>query len=277
MALALSQREVNSGACGESEKSAARTSRLALVIEYNGVRYAGSQMQSDVATVQSEIQNALLALTGEETRVSLAGRTDAGVHAYGQVASFKTSSSLPAHTFVSGLNHFLPDDISVKSARAVKESFDPRRNAFKREYEYFILNSNTRSALWKGRAYQVAGDIDTGAMDAACKLLLGEHDFTSFTPALEDMEKTTVRHMYDAGARRDGDLVAVKLVASAFLAHQVRNTVGALLRVGQGKMTQEEFQAIINVREFGLAGPSAPACGLYLNKVYYCNSLEEGI
>ena len=114
-------------------------------------------------------------------------------------------------------------------------------------------------------------------MDRACKLLLGEHDFASFTPVLDDIEKTTVRYMYDASTRRDGDLVVVKLVASAFLAHQVRNTVGALLRIGQGKMTHEEFKAIINVREFGLAGPSAPACGLYLNKVYYGNILEEGI
>ncbi len=277
MVLSLSSRELGAGACTETEKSEVATNRLALVIEYNGGHYAGSQMQSDVATVQSELQNALLALTGEEIRVSLAGRTDAGVHAYGQVASFKTSSSLPTHTFVSGLNHFLPGDISVKTAMVVKESFDPRRHASKREYEYFVLNSNTRSALWKGRAYQVAGDIDAGAMDRACQLLVGEHDFASFTPVLDDLDKTTVRHMYHAGTRRDGDMVIVKLVASAFLAHQVRNTVGALLRVGLGKMTQEEFQAIINVREFGLAGPSAPACGLYLNKVYYGNILEEGI
>ncbi len=277
MVLALSQQEVDGGACIETEKSSAGISRIALVIEYNGRRYAGSQMQSDVATVQSELQDALLALTGEDIRVSMAGRTDAGVHAYGQVASFITSSSLPIHTFISGMNHFLPDDISVKSAKAVEESFDPRRHASKREYEYCILNSNTRSALWKGRAYQVSGHIDACAMDRACKLLLGEHDFASFTPALDDIEKTTVRHMYDAGTRRAGNMVVVKLVASAFLAHQVRNTVGALIRVGQGKMTQEEFQAIISVREFGLAGPSAPACGLYLNKVYYSNSLEEGI
>jgi tRNA pseudouridine38-40 synthase len=180
------------------------------------------------------------------------------------------------HSFVSGLNHFLPEDISVKSARGVEEGFDPRRHALKREYEYFILNSNTRSALWKGRAYQVAGEIDVAAMDSACHLLIGEHDFASFTPVLEDLEKTTIRRMYEAGVRREADIVVVKLVASAFLAHQVRNTVGALIRVGQGKMTQDEFQGIINAPEFGLAGPSAPAFGLYLNKVYYGNSLEEG-
>ena len=276
MALALSKLEIGSVGCGEAEKFAAPTTRLALVIEYNGLRYAGSQMQSEVATVQSELQNALLALTGEEIRVSLAGRTDAGVHAYGQVASFMTSSTMPLHAFVSGLNHFLPADISVKSARTVEESFDPRRHAFKREYEYFILNSNTRSALWSGRAYQVAGNVDVSAMNTACKLLLGEHDFASFTSALDNLGKSTVRRMYEARVDRNGNIIIVKLVASAFLAHQVRNTVGALIMVGQGKMTQDAFQGIIRIREFGLAGPSVPACGLYLNKVYYGDSLEEG-
>jgi tRNA pseudouridine38-40 synthase len=276
MVVALSQRRKDVRSCGGADSPAAQGVRLALVIEYNGARYAGSQMQSDVATVQSELQNALLTLTGEEIRTSMAGRTDAGVHAYGQVASFKTASCLPVHAFVSGLNHFLPADISVKSAKAVEDSFDPRRHAFKREYEYFILNSNTRSALWKGRACQVAGVLDAGAMHRACKLLLGEHDFASFTPAVEEPEKTTVRRMYEAAVRREGDIVTVKLVASAFLAHQVRNTVGALIRVGQGKMTQDDFQGIINVREFGLVGPSVPACGLYLNRVYYGDSLEEG-
>jgi len=217
-----------------------------------------------------------LALTGEEIRVSLAGRTDAGVHARGQVVSFKTASSLPEKTFVSGLNHFLPADIAVKSVRRVEEAFDPRRHALKREYEYFILNSSTRSAVWHGRAYQVAGRIDVEAMNKACSLLLGEHDFASFASSPEEPGKSTVRCMYEASVRREGDMVVVRLVASAFLLHQVRNTVGALLRVGQGKMTQSEFQGIINLREFGLAEPTAPACGLYLNKVYYSNNFEEG-
>jgi tRNA pseudouridine38-40 synthase len=113
-------------------------------------------------------------------------------------------------------------------------------------------------------------------MDSACQLLLGEHDFASFASNIEDAEKSTIRHMYEASVRREGDKVIVRLVGSAFLLHQVRNTVGALLRVGQGKMTQNEFRDIINLREFGLAGPSVPACGLYLNKVYYGNDLEEG-
>jgi tRNA pseudouridine38-40 synthase len=276
MTLAISPREVKSGLSGEADMPAGKLTRLALVIEYDGARYAGSQLQTKLPTIQSELEKALFSLTGEKIRVNLAGRTDAGVHANGQVASFNTLSAMPEKTFVSGMNHYLPADISVKSARIVEEAFDPRRHALKREYEYYILNSDTRSALWNGRAYQVAGDIDVQAMDSACKLLLGEHDFASFTPVLEDAEKTTIRRMYEASVRREGDMVIVKLVASAFLTHQARNTVGALLRVGQGRMTQTEFQDIINLCEFGLAGPSAPACGLYLKKVYYGNDLEEG-
>ena len=261
---------------GEADLPAGKLTRLALVIEYDGTRYAGSQVQDSLPTIQSELERALLALTGDEIRVSLAGRTDAGVHARGQVVSFKTASALPAKTFVSGLNHFLPADIAVKSARRVEEAFDPRRHALKREYEYLILNSGTRSAVWHGRAYQVAGRIDVEAMNKACLLLLGEYDFASFASGIEDAEKSTIRSMYEASVRREGEMVIVKLVGSAFLLHQVRNTVGALLRVGQGKMTQNEFQDIINLHEFGLAGPTAPACGLYLNKVYYGNNLEEG-
>lgn len=248
---------------------AANLTRFALVVEYDGTRYFGSQMQCDLPTVQSEIEKALFSLTGEEIRITMAGRTDAGVHARGQVASFVTFSSLPERTFIGGLNHYLPADISVKSARIVDMDFDPRRSALRREYEYYILSSNARSAIWRERAYQVAGDIDIDAMNHACRHLLGEHDFASFVSSMESPQKSTHRCIYEASVRREGEFIVFKVVGSAFLMHQVRNTVGALLRVGQGKMTPEEFRGIINVREFGLAGPTAPACGLYLNQVYY--------
>jgi len=261
---------------GMDNVPAGSVTRLALVVEYNGSRYAGSQLQNDLPTIQSELEESLLRLTGEEIRVSMAGRTDAGVHANGQVASFNTRSALSEKAFVSGLNHFLPEDIAVRSACRVSASFDPRRQAIKREYEYFILNSDSRSALWNGRAYRVGGDIDIEAMNRACRLLLGEHDFASFASSVEDAGKSTVRRMHEASVRRDGEMVIVKLVANAFLPHQVRNTVGALLRIGQRKMTLGEFRDIINIREFGLAGPSVPACGLYLNKVDYGNYFEEG-
>jgi tRNA pseudouridine38-40 synthase len=264
MVSALLERE----AAGMSGKDISVT-RVALVIEYDGRRFSGSQVQDNGNTIQAELETALEKLTGEKLRVSLAGRTDAGVHARGQVVSFTTTSTLPESTLVSGLNHYLPEDISVRSANRVAEDFDPRRHAVKREYEYMILNEGTRSAIWNGRAYQVPGVLDVEAMDKAAKMLEGEHDFASFASSVDDKDMSTVRRMYEASVRREGEMVVVKLVANAFLPHQVRGTVGALIRVGQGKMTLSEFQGIINVREFGLAGPCAPACGLYLNKVYY--------
>jgi tRNA pseudouridine38-40 synthase len=276
MTLAVPVREVLTSDCGKVEMPARAATRLALVIEYDGTRYAGSQYQSALPTIQSELEDAILALTAEKVRISLAGRTDAGVHAHGQVVSFNTSSALPVYTFITGLNHYLPTDIAVKSASVVDAAFDPRRSASRREYEYRILNSATRSAIWHGRAYLVPGALDAEAMDQAAQLMVGEHDFASFVTSPEDESKSTVRSMYEAKVTREGDMVLVKLVASAFLQHQVRNTVGALVRVGQGKMTQQEFQDIINVREFGLAGPTVPACGLYLKKVYYGNESEEG-
>lgn len=246
--------------------------RLALVLEYDGTHYAGSQWQPHMATVQSKIEKALNRLTGEDIRVTMAGRTDAGVHAKGQVVSFATASALEEKAFVSGMNHFLPPDIAVKTARRVEMAFDPRRHASRREYEYFILNTSVRSPLWNERAHRVAGELDIEAMNQASSMLLGVHDFAPFASSMEDEERTTVRHMYHASVRREGEMVIVRMVASAFLLHQVRNTVGALLRIGQGKMTLNEFQGIINTCEFGLAGPTVPSCGLYLNSVYY----EEG-
>jgi len=276
MTLVLSPRKAVEGVQDEVQVPIGALTRLALVVEYSGGNYAGSQLQPGLPTIQSELEGALKQLTGKDIRISLAGRTDAGVHAYGQVASFNTASALSERAFVSGMNHFLPSDIAVKAAHRVGAAFDPRRHALKREYEYFILNSNTRSAIWSGRAHRVPGDINVAAMNQACQFLLGEHDFASFASNMDDAEKTTVRHMYHASVRREGRMVIVKLVASAFLLHQVRNTVGALLKVGQGKMTQLEFQGIITLCQFGLAGPTAPVCGLYLNSVDYGNNFEEG-
>ncbi|MCL2678772.1 MAG: tRNA pseudouridine(38-40) synthase TruA [Dehalococcoidia bacterium] len=270
MTVALLARDPAQGDSAVLEPSAVR---MMLLIEYDGTRYAGSQVQDNASTIQSELERALRALTCETVRVSFAGRTDAGVHAHGQVVSFTTAAVLDAKAFINGLNHYLPEDIAVRFAGSVASDFDPRRHAVRREYEYFILNSDSRSALWRNRAYQVPGKLDIAAMNQAASLLVGEHDFILFASGVDDPQMSTVRRMYEAAVRREADMVIVRLVANAFLPHQVRNTVGTLLRVGRGKMTPAAFQGIINVREFGLAGPCVPACGLYLKKVYYANNL----
>ena len=249
--------------------------RLMLVVEYNGTAYAGSQRQAAEPSVQSCLEEALSKLTGTETTISLAGRTDTGVHARGQVASFRTTSELPLRAFVHGLNYHLPSDIAVRSARITAEAFDPRRQAIKREYEYVILNRNTRSPLWQNLAYHLPGALDLGLMNEAAATLLGEHDFASFACGLDDNSKSTVRHIYEAYFSQEGDIISFHITGNAFLPHQVRSTVGTLIRIGQDKLTIAHFKGILDAGQPGLAGPLVPACGLYLNKVIYNNNNSE--
>jgi tRNA pseudouridine38-40 synthase len=253
----------------------AETTKILLVIEYDGTRYHGFQWQDGPLSIQGELEKALTKLTGERRRVMSASRTDAGVHALGQVVSFRTGSALPTDNFVSGLNHYLPSDIAVKAAYRINDNFNVRREAISREYSYYILNRPTRSPIWEGFSYLVPGELDIEAMNRACSSLLGEHDFASFAGRNGVSPESTVRRVFSAEVTRDGELVVFKIAANSFLLHQVRNTIGALIRVGLGKMTIDEFKNILEARELALAGPTAPACGLCLNRVNYPVPLEN--
>ncbi|OGO06001.1 MAG: tRNA pseudouridine(38-40) synthase TruA [Chloroflexi bacterium RBG_13_56_8b] len=244
-------------------------------MEYDGTRYHGFQWQDGPPSIQGELEKALTRLTGERRRVISASRTDAGVHARGQVVSFRTGSALSTQSFVGGLNHYLPNDIAVKAAYRINDAFNVRREAISREYNYYILNRPTRSPIREGFAYLVAGKLDIEAMNQACLALVGEHDFASFAGRNGASVKSTVRRVFRAEVTRDGEMVIFNISASSFLLHQVRNTVGALIRVGLGKMTLDEFNSIIEARELALAGPTAPAYGLCLNRVNYPGPLEN--
>jgi len=249
---------------------------MALVVEYNGTNYYGSQWQTGLPTIQSEIERALSGLTGETIRVVMASRTDAGVHAQGQVVSFLTGSVLSQQTFVSGLNYYLPQDIAVKSAHVVEDSFDVRRTAVSRQYRYSILNTQTRSPLSEAFAHRVVGALDIDAMNRACQALIGEHDFAPFASGIGGEGKSTVRRVYQAEVVRQNDLVVLNMMANAFVRHQVRSTAGCLVNIGLGSMNLDEFCSIIEVKQPGLAGPTLPACGLCLVRVNYPYLLEEG-
>ncbi len=255
--------------------SLAITTRSVLITEYNGTRYHGFQLQANQPTIQGEIEKALCQLTGERIRVMAASRTDAGVHAKGQVVSFRTHSSLLPRTFISGLNYYLPKDIAVRTACRVDDSFNVRRDAISREYSYFILNSRTRSPLREGFCYFVPDHLDIEAMNRASLALIGEHDFISFASSIEVGVKSTVRRVYRAEIKKNGELTVFDMVANSFLPHQVRNTVGALIKVGFGKMSADEFYSIIEATKPGLAGPTAPACGLCLMRVNYPHPFGE--
>ena len=231
--------------------SLATTSKIVLIVEYDGTNYYGFQLQTALPTIQGEIEKALWKLTGERSRVIAASRTDAGVHARGQVVSFKTGSTLSLQAFVNGLNYYLPRDIAVKAAHRVGDSFNVRRRAVSREYNYYILNSSTRSPMREGFAYRVAGCLDVEAMNEACQALIGKHDFTSFASSIGGEAKSTVRRVYRARVESDGELVILNIMANSFLRHQVRITAGTLVRIGLGKMSGEEIDSIIEAKRPG--------------------------
>lgn len=260
----------------ERAKSLKAGNRLALVVEYDGTNYFGFQWQANAPTIQDELEKALEKLTGERLRIVASSRTDTGVHALGQVISFKTESALPDKAFLDGLNHYLPEDIAIKSVHRVSDSFLVRSMAGSREYSYRILNSGTRSPMSSRFAYRVGGELDVEAMDRACKILLGVHDFASFASQIGGEENiSTVRQVYSAEVKRDGDMIIFNIIANAFVRHQIRNTMGALLQAGMRKMTEAQFRDLLDARQPGSAGPTAPACGLCLIRVNYPHSFEE--
>ncbi len=268
MVLTLTAPEI-----GQSQKTG---TRLVLVLEYDGTNYFGFQWQANAPTIQSELEKALEKLTGEKIRVVAASRTDTGVHARGQVVSFKTDSSLLAEAFVHGLNYHLPDDIAVKSAYRVRDYFMVRSMAISREYNYFILNSQTRSPMTTRFAHRVIGELDVEAMNKASQTLVGIHDFASFASDISaELEKSTIRRVYRAEMKRDGELIVFNVVANAFLRHQIRSTVGALVQIGLNRMSEAEFINILESKKPGRAGPTLPSCGLCLVRVNYPCAFEE--
>jgi tRNA pseudouridine38-40 synthase len=250
--------------------------KIVLVLEYEGTNYCGFQFQENAPSVQNEIEKALLKLTGEETRVVAASRTDSGVHAAGQVVCLRTGSGLKTESFVSGLNYYLPLDIAVLESYQVNSQFNVQRDAVSREYRYLILNTRMRSALKRTYTYQVSGELDVEAMNRACEELIGEHDLASFITAFrQSIIRSTLRRIKRARFERKGKLVVFDIEANSFLPHQVRNTVGALIQVGRGKIDREGFREILEAKKPGLAGPTVPAQGLFLTKVNYSRPLGD--
>lgn len=243
-------------------------SKFILLIEYDGTQYYGFQWQVGLPTIQSELEQAIRRFCGQSSRVIAASRTDTGVHAQGQVVSFWAKSTLDTMTLVRALNHYLPGDIAVKAAYRAGDDFNVRRDALSREYRYYILNSNTRSPFSRRFALFMPKMLDIQAMNEACQLIQGEHDFASFASSL-DGNKSTLRNVYEAGIEKKGDFTVFRIVANSFLPHQVRSTVGLLIRLGLGKVCIADFRDIMEARSVGLAGPLSPACGLCLKKVNY--------
>lgn len=241
--------------------------RIALLLEYEGTAYAGSQLQANAPTVQGALEEAIFRLTGERTRIAMAGRTDAGVHAKGQVASFRTGKPLPLRAFVEGLNHYLPEDIAVVEAAYVPLSFDVRRRARRRWYRYSIILRPARSPLWRRFAWHLPGPLDLESMARAAPAVEGEHDFAAFThPA---MAGRTVRRVFRCRLWWRGEMAFLDMEANAFLPQQVRRTVGALVEVGRGRLSPQAFEEMVRKGPPGAASWVAPPHGLCLMRIYY--------
>lgn len=218
-------------------------------------------------TVQGVLEAAISEVTQEPVPVTGAGRTDAGAHAVGQVIAFQTSSVLSAETLERAINAHLPMDVAVVSAEEVDEDFHPRFDASSRVYRYLICNGPTRSPLYEGRATHVSRPLDLTAMQAAGDLLLGCHDFSAFSST--SVEGSRQREMFAVDIHRDGNVVSIDLEASGFLQQMARSIAGTLIRVGEGKMTPQEFAAVLASGDRHQAADTAPACGLYLIRVKY--------
>ena len=249
-------------------------SKIALVVEYEGTRYHGFQWQANGPTIQDELERAIRKLDNKASRVIAASRTDAGVHAKGQVVSFWTRSTLSESTLVKALNCHLPADIAVKAACKVDANFNVRRDALSRVYNYYVLDSDTPSPLSRNFALFLPRQLDIEAMNETCYIIKGEHDFISFAGSLDGI-RDTVRTIYEAEVRRRAKFVVFHVVANSFLRHQVRNIVGLLIRLGLGKKNVDYFRSVMEAKTLGLAGPAVPPCGLYLMKVNYPRPLGE--
>jgi len=243
---------------------------IKIILEYDGTNYHGWQSQSGSgrATIQETLEQALKELTGEDVKTYASGRTDAGVHAMGHVANFRTESCIPSEAWAPALNHLLPDDIRVLSSEDVPEDFHARYSSTGKIYRYVILNRHAPSALHRSRAWLIDRKLNLNAMRRAAGVLIGKHDFSAFRSSACGA-KTPVRKLSAVTIMKRGDFVEILLEADAFLMHMARNIVGTLVGVGLGRYTMEAVKQMLLSCDRSKAGRTAPACGLYLVKVLY--------
>lgn len=242
---------------------------LKLVIEYDGTHYQGWQVQRHAPTIQGIIEEKLEILTGEKIHLIGSGRTDAGVHALGQVANFKTESQLGVGSIQKALNHLLPYDIVIMSVEETYDRFHARKDSKSKVYEYRILNQDLRSVFLHGYAWHIPQKLNLSEMKNATRLLIGEHDFSAFR-TVGSSTRTCVRRVIQAQWKNPLDgLICFEIEANGFLKQMVRSMVGTLVEVGKGKIDQEEFRKILESNDRKKAGPTAPAHGLFLKEVKY--------
>lgn len=247
------------------------SSRISLVVEYDGTAYMGFQFQPDQPTIQGELENSLYKFTRERIRIRGASRTDSGAHAEGQVVDFLTGSKNGLDSYAAGLNFYLPRDIRVQAAHKVSLDFHSRKDAVSRVYRYNISNRQWPSPLRRYSSHWVRDVLNVDWMAGAAKHLVGEYDFRPFAPGFA-AERSAVRRVHQWNVRRDEDSVIVECEANGFLKHQIRRATGLLIEIGKGKWPEDIVEEVLTGRTASkLEWTSVPACGLCLMKVTYPN------
>lgn len=245
---------------------------ILLTIAYEGTAYAGWQVQPGQRTIQAELEQALLKITGEAIRVTGSGRTDAGVHALGQVAGFQTSGAMPADVFQRALNAELPDDIAILSAAEAVADFHPIRDSVSKRYRYLIDNGSVRDVFSRRFAWHVHRPLDDGAMAAGATHLVGRHDFSSFETAgapRPDSIRTITHLSVIRGGNEQENRITIEVEADGFLYNMVRAIVGTLVEVGRGAQPPDWVRETLEALDRSQAGPTAPPQGLFLLWVKY--------
>jgi tRNA pseudouridine38-40 synthase len=238
-----------------------------LLIEYNGSSYSGWQKQTGVKTIQSELEIALEPVFGRKISITPSGRTDAGVHALKQYCNFRSRVYMPPEKVTALLNGRLPKDISVQKTALIDDKFDCRFSAAAKAYEYFIWNSPARS-VWKSNSWHIAKPLNLSKMKKSAKYLLGTHDFRAFE-APRSTQVSKISKIKNISLKRQGKLIKIEFIADRFLYKMVRNITGTLVEAGLGRLEPGSIQQILKSRKRTNAGPTAPACGLFLKEVYY--------
>ena len=241
---------------------------IKLTLEYDGTNYLGWQKQKVGITIQGTLEEAIKVLTKEEVEVTGSSRTDAGVHAKGFVANFKTNSKIPSEKFREAINHKLPEDIVILKSEEVEEEFHARYNAMGKTYSYSILNRDVPSAIDRNYLYHVKRRLDVESMREGCQYFIGTHDFSAFKTSGSSV-KTTVRTIKELYIEDNDDIIKIYVTGDGFLYNMVRIIVGTLIMVGSNKIKPLEVKNIIASKEREKAGICVPASGLVLEKVYY--------
>lgn len=249
--------------------------RVMLTVAYDGTDYHGWQIQPNVTTIESVLNETLSILLNEDIRVIGASRTDTGVHALGNIAVFDTQARMPAEKFSYALNQRLPKDIRIQMSREVPLDFHPRQQDSRKTYEYKILNSAFPIPIYRLYSHFTYVPLDVKLMQRAAVYLAGEHDFKSFCSANTAVE-TTVRTIYGITVGKSGDMITIKITGSGFLYNMVRIIAGTLIEVGRGNLAPERIEQILRACDRTKAGPTAPACGLTLVKYEFVAEKVSG-